>query len=311
MPLPGQQHPCLPPPGPPYNQGFNSEGRKGPPSVYSGGSPRGSISQPSPAAYVSPRGSMSQPPSDYISPRGSISPPDQYLDRRKPDKRPPPYRPPPIDPEPPSLERRAVPPVNGLPGMYERPTRLDLGLPPPPPRQDFDLNPPPLPRRPAPQSRDIIPENLGIPVKPKSLLDSMASASLSKSYGNLTVDENKENMRMEGSQSVDNLTKEQEQISVRERTKTFNRMASETEISGISGSTTRLSSVKRRNSRAVDIGSRRSSAVSRDDESHDSASITTLDPTIKSWMVQVSKGKIYLIEKNILNYANIFTRKES
>jgi hypothetical protein len=126
LPPPGQQYPGLPQPGPPYNQGFNPEGRKGPPSVYSGGSPRGSISQPSPAAYVSPRGSMSQPPSDYISP------PDQYLDRRQPDKRPPPYRPPPIDPEPPSLERRAVPPVNGLPGMYERPTRLDLGLPPPP-----------------------------------------------------------------------------------------------------------------------------------------------------------------------------------
>ena len=145
-------------------------------------------------------------------------------------------------------------------------------------------------------------------------MDTLTALSHSKSFGNLTtVDENnKENLlrASDASQSVDNLealaaAKEADgTISVRERTKTFNRMASETEVSSLSGSTLRLSSVKRRNSRAVESGgggSRRGSAFAsgagggRDDaESHDSASITTLDPAIKSWMVQISKGTVFI-----------------
>ena len=120
----------------------------------------------------------------------------------------------------------------------------------------------------------------------------MVPASLSKSYGNLSVDENKEN-RLEGSQSVDNLAQgAAEKISVRERTKTFNRMASETDMAALTGSTSKLTMVKRRNSRAVEIGGNR--RASRDDDNQDAASITTLDPSIKSWMVQISKGQIYL-----------------
>ena len=130
-----------------------------------------------------------------------------------------------------------------------------------------------------------------------------SSGSLSKSYGNLTatsaassssIDEDKENFRLGASHSVDNLS--EEAISVRERTKTFNRMASDVSLTG---SSTKLSSiVKRRNSRAIEMGmmSRRGSAHSNrgggeDDSLPDTSSITTLDPTIKSFMIQAAKGK--------------------
>jgi hypothetical protein len=146
---------------------------------------------------------------------------------------------------------------------------------------------------------------------------------MSKSYGNLSgSSDDKENYgaaKLEGSLSVDILeamAKENEKISVKERTKTFNRMASETDVGGSSvslgGSMSNLSqkfaaaaagqsAVKRRNSRAVDVmmgGVRRASASSSvgrggggdDDATHDSASITTIDPVIKSWMVHVSRG---------------------
>ena len=261
------------------------------------------------------------------SPRGIVSAQDQLSNGRK--NAPPPYRPPPVDPPPPprtsSATRPTVappprptdgyispPPIDrrnsyaasvssvgsDLPQRLDRPTRLDinppdLGLPPTPPRRpEFsqDHNPPPLPRRPPPLGGESSPTGL-----PKTKNQNARTSdldlpiSLSKSYGNLTIDDNKEN-RLGGSVSVDNLTKENESISVRERTKTFNRMASDTEISSMSGSTLKLSMVKRRNSRAVDMGSRRGSAVSRDDDSQDTASITTLDPSIKSWMIQVSKG---------------------
>jgi hypothetical protein len=146
---------------------------------------------------------------------------------------------------------------------------------------------------------------------------------MSKSYGNLSgSSDDKENYgaaKLEGSLSVDILeamAKENEKISVKERTKTFNRMASETDVGGSSvslgGSMSNLnqkfaaaaagqSAVKRRNSRAVDVmmgGVRRASASSSvgrgggdDDATHDSASITTIDPVIKSWMVHVSRGE--------------------
>jgi hypothetical protein len=147
---------------------------------------------------------------------------------------------------------------------------------------------------------------------------------MSKSYGNLSgSSDDKENYgaaKLEGSLSVDILeamAKENEKISVKERTKTFNRMASETDVGGgssvsLGGSMSNLSqkfataaagqsAVKRRNSRAVDVmmgGVRRASASSSvgrggggdDDATHDSASITTIDPVIKSWMVHVSRG---------------------
>ena len=143
---------------------------------------------------------------------------------------------------------------------------------------------------------------------------------MSKSYGNLSMasaphqrDENKENnyRGMESAHSVDNLLAGSVgasgggngNISVRERTRTFNRMASQTEMlagasGSLAGSTTKLNAiVKRRNSRAVEFGARRGSTFGRDDDSHDSASITTLDPTIKSWMIQISKGRFYVLHE--------------
>jgi hypothetical protein len=157
---------------------------------------------------------------------------------------------------------------------------------------------------------------------------------MSKSYGNLSLggDDNKENhgssaaaggtTKLEASVSLDILeaiAKENEKISVKERTKTFNRMASETDVGSsgsLGGSLSNLnqkfaatggqSAVKRRNSRAVDLmmgGVRRSSAARGDDEAcHDSASITTIDPIIKSWMVHVSKGKALYTSTVIINF---------
>ena len=185
-----------------------------------------------------------------------------------------------------------------LPPPPERPTRLDvdppdLGLPPVAAR---DTKPPAA--RPLHHSSGSRPD--------ETMLSNQKSAgSLSKSYGNLTatssvnnLDENKENYRLEASQSVDNLS--EEVISVRERTKTFNRMASDVSLTG---STNKLASiVKRRNSRAIEMGmmSRRGSNHStrgggEEDSLPDTSSITTLDPTIKSFMIMAAKGIVYII----------------
>merc|ERR550519_2262513 len=103
--------------------------------------------------------------------------------------------------------------------------------------------------------------------------------SLSKSYGNLHTGEDKENLVAASrlnSVSLDQLD-DPGGISVKERTKTFNRMASQTDVNTSNGHLKFSSkSVKRRNSRAIDFSSRRGSC--RDDESHDSSSITTINP---------------------------------
>ena len=132
------------------------------------------------------------------------------------------------------------------------------------------------------------------------------NSSLSKSIGNLTSSNNTNSdskvEKIEGSQSLDNLDslpgKEDEKISVRERTKTFNRMASETELPNNPPSSSSAGSrlppaVKRRNSRAVEPGLggvRRFSNRHDHDDTTDSSSITTIDPTVKQWMVHTSKG---------------------
>ena len=133
---------------------------------------------------------------------------------------------------------------------------------------------------------------------------------MSKSIGNLTAANNEKVDKLEGSVSVDNLdvlpSKEDEKVvSVRERTKTFNRMASETELPSSATSTTSLNrlplSVKRRNSRAVDTGgARRISSRNDADDTTDSSSITTIDPTIKQWMVSTSKGDYQAAAKMLM-----------
>ena len=137
------------------------------------------------------------------------------------------------------------------------------------------------------------------------------NCSLSKSIGNLSLENSEKTTKMEGSVSLDNLdtvpSKEDEKVvSVRERTKTFNRMASETELPSApapaAGGLTKLPpAVKRRNSRAVEMmGGRRISNKSDHDDTTDSSSITTIDPTIKQWMVHTSKGDYQAVAKMLM-----------
>jgi len=106
--------------------------------------------------------------------------------------------------------------------------------------------------------------------------------------------------------NLDALPKEDDKVvSVRERTKTFNRMASDSELPNSppvpSTSLNRLPlSVKRRNSRAVDSGMRRISNRNDPDDTTDSSSITTIDPTIKQWMVMTSKGDYQAAAKMLM-----------
>ena len=135
---------------------------------------------------------------------------------------------------------------------------------------------------------------------------------MSKSIGNLNLENNEKTLKMEGSVSLDNLdsvpSKEDEKcVSVRERTKTFNRMASETDLppASASASTSSLNklppAVKRRNSRAVEmLGGRRVSNRAEPDDTTDSSSITTIDPTIKQWMVNTSKGDYQVVAKMLM-----------
>ena len=187
--------------------------------------------------------------------------------------------------------------MHGLPPAPERPSRLDVDPP--------ELGLPPAAARDAklPAARPLHHSSGSRP--DQTVLSNQKSAgSLSKSYGNLTatsssvnnLDEDKENYRLEASQSVDNLS--EEVISVRERTKTFNRMASDVSLTG---STNKLATIiKRRNSRAIEMGmmSRRGSSHStrgggEEDSLPDTSSITTLDPTIKSFMIMAAKGSFF------------------
>ena len=117
-----------------------------------------------------------------------------------------------------------------------------------------------------------------------------------------------------------------EKISVKERTKTFNRMASEVDVAGAAGgvltspgvpsaSTSRKSSsssvtsaVKRRNSRATSEGRRASqhslthsrtnlSSSGGEHHSDDSASINTIDQNSKLWMVRSASGDYHTMIK--------------
>jgi len=260
-------------------------------------------------------------PSHYQAASGSRPPPPY----RAPPPEPLPYRQPPQPPAdhglPPAPPRQFSTP--------EYPPSQDVSPPPPPKRSSPNPSePPPLPRRPPPLSESKKPPPPSLktspplplttkePSPPSPLQHSPTdsgfqtapedrhsdspqpkmSISLSKSYGNLHTGEDKENRLSSmssrlNSVSLDQLDNEDNVISVKERTKTFNRMASETDVTATHGSTKSINirSVKRRNSRAVEhIGSRRGSC--RDDESHDSSSITTIDPTVKSWMVHTAKG---------------------
>jgi len=293
-------------------------------------SPRSSYVSPPQSYSGSPRANVTQPFANATknSPL-TVSQSSLSINNRPP----PPYRAPPVDP----VQTRSYNDKLKDVHISPRPAELNLPIknvdqysgPPPPPKRtvpaDNHQNPPPLPKRPPPvknsdleqltvqatrsrtqsttklsESQQPSPTDSGFTDDSKSS-DSLTpkNTTLSKSFGNLTIDMDR-GLSLEGSVSLDNLdtvpSKDLEKsISVRERTKTFNRMASETEISTMSSasSLSKLpSAVKRRNSRAIDFGNRRGSNLSRDhdNDTTDSSSITTIDPTIKQWMVHTAKG---------------------
>jgi len=115
---------------------------------------------------------------------------------------------------------------------------------------------------------------------------SMASSSTSSRKASLSEDK-------ENQQEILEAKAKQEKISVKERTKTFNRMASEVDVTNLLKVANNVSSTnnnipndkKRKNSRA-----NRGSSSHRDDlDSHDSSSISTLDHVSKQWMVTAAK----------------------
>ena len=133
--------------------------------------------------------------------------------------------------------------------------------------------------------------------------------------------------------------KQNELISVKERTQTFNRMASHVELDAASGmppgipnsgsinnvgttnsvSSTAFSansSVKRRNSRAAgsmhgipgERQSRGSSTVRGDD--NETSSISTLDQTAKQWMVKAAQGDYHSLAKMLQDDPRLAKHKD-
>eukprot|EP00092_Neocalanus_flemingeri_P004551 GFUD01004901.1.p1 GENE.GFUD01004901.1~~GFUD01004901.1.p1 ORF type:complete len:915 (-),score=199.65 GFUD01004901.1:565-3309(-) len=314
-----------------------------PPNNFAAGSPRASIAPP---FSNSPRNSYAALPlSSSQSSSSSISarPPPPY---RAPPPDPIQHRPLPDRPKethrtrPAELNLPTRPADSVLPPVPMKAAQNDS--PPPPPKRTVPSEsnhvPPPLPRRPPPttslqpidtghthrsrsQSTNLpskisesqpSPTDSGFTEDSSKFSESLMpkNISLSKSFGNLTVEDDEEKFsKMESSISLDNLdtlpsTENEKSISVRERTKTFNRMASETEIPTMSSasSLTKLpSAVKRRNSRAIDFGSRRGSNLRDNDDTTDSSSITTIDPTIKQWMVHTAKGDYQTAAKMLMD----------
>merc|ERR1712051_348724 len=91
----------------------------------------------------------------------------------------------------------------------------------------------------------------------------------------------------------------QEKISVKERTKTFNRMASQLEVAaGQQGGIKdlQIENKKRKNSSRAGRGTS-SHRTESEVDSHDSSSISTLDQAVKQWMVASAKGDYHTLMK--------------
>merc|ERR1712038_1033638 len=155
---------------------------------------------------------------------------------------------------------------------------------------DHPLGPPALPTR-----NNVAKEHSASPSVSSNA--SMASGSSSRKA---SISEDKENTEV--SLAAINFEKaKQEKISVKERTKTFNRMASEVEVTnllkqsaGTAKDNTHNDSKKRKNSSRTHRGS----SSHRDDlDSHDSSSISTLDQAVKQWMVAAAKGDYITLVK--------------
>ncbi|XP_040569977.1 uncharacterized protein sowah [Lepeophtheirus salmonis] len=146
----------------------------------------------------------------------------------------------------------------------------------------------------------------------KTTPDEMISSS-SSSSSSLSVDS--ESIRYRRSLADDDdhnkensfpRSEKNEKISVKERTKTFNRMASEVELTAMKQQSVSLSgsAVKRRNSRAG--ADRRVSAVKDDDTS----SISTLDQNVKQWMIKASQGDYHALVKMLLDDDRLAKHKD-
>lgn len=116
-----------------------------------------------------------------------------------------------------------------------------------------------------------------------------------------------------------------EKISVKERTKTFNRLCSEVDLAALkqaggTGSTgtgtDAASSVKRRNSTTTNGHSRKSSSVQGrngvgdGDESQDSSSISTLDTHVKAWMVKSAQADYHAMLKMLRDDPKLAKHKD-
>jgi hypothetical protein len=232
------------------------------------------------------------PPSDYGLPIPNRSSMNAYAPHQ-PNAHPDPYGHPDFNGVPPPVPRRHVDYHHPQPSrsssaasLHQAPYGGQRAPPPPPPKEIVVSSPPPPP----------------VPNRSHNQLPGLGDSQLSlatSSNGNLsrqTSSEEKENNSP--SSELDGVFEAHsaapnETISVKERTKTFNRMASESDLGkqqakqnrhqqSMAGSRkTSNSSVRRRNSRA----SRASSTGPREDKSDDSSSINTIDQSSKTWMV--------------------------
>jgi len=224
---------------------------------------------------------------------------------------------------PPPLPRRNDPPshmsrsssmmsMNSQPGLNHQHFNHynDLGLPPSrsnsiqqirsndeqqphyhPPEPVLAHQPPPLPTR-----------NNSMIKEPSPSISSSTSMTSNNSSRKASICEDKENNGdLEASTMALQAEKaKQEKISVKERTKTFNRMASEVSI------TNSISNLMKQNIGHHDLSKKRKSSSRasrgasshRDDvDSHDSSSISTLDQAVKQWMVASAKGDYLTLVK--------------
>jgi len=296
---------------------------------------------PPPAAFASPPGSSYSP-----SPRSSYAALPPHPGLPPPAARPPPpYRAPPPDP----VQSRPLPSRPSASALTSPPpappkrsaTGTTNNVPPQLPPVAISSSPPPLPRRhpsdvgSAPprdrsnsqehpsggstrisESQQPSPTDSGFTEDSKSFAEPLQGRS--KSYGNLTAEREDEVLTQAASLDqlqLDSLPSsasldDAQAISVKERTKTFNRLASQTSVlceelppTTAGSSMQRLpSAVKRRNSRAVDMFTRRGSQTRQGgDGDEDCASITTIDPHVKQWMVAVSRGDYQSAAKMLID----------
>jgi len=140
--------------------------------------------------------------------------------------------------------------------------------------------------------------------EPSPSVSSSASMSSLASSRKASTSEDKENfdqiVALSGAALLLQVEKaKQEKISVKERTKTFNRMASEGDVTGLVKpgiKDLQIDNKKRKNSSRAGRGTS-SHRTESEVDSHDSSSISTLDQAVKQWMVAAAKGDYHTLMK--------------